>query len=58
MLLGIVLTVPFMQGLFTVSQVSFVNMQIILGLAFVPAAIIQIIKLSNNIKKEPMNAHN
>lgn len=44
LLLVLVLTIPFMQGLFSVAPISAVNMLIIAGLALIPTVIIQIAK--------------
>lgn len=50
LLLVLVLTVPFMQGLFSVAPMSAVNMLFVAGLAFIPTVIIQLVKTVKDIK--------
>lgn len=50
LLLVLVLTVPFMQGLFSVAPMSAVNMLFVAGLAFIPTVIIQLVKAVKDIK--------
>ncbi len=50
-LLALVLTVPFLQSLFSVAPLSIMNMLTIAGLAFVPTVIVQIIKVIKGTKK-------
>ena len=52
LLLGIVVFVPFMESLFSVSPLSGMQIGVICGLALIPTVIIQLFKVIRDLKEK------